>query len=138
MDSYWIKRNWQICGTLSDESLCDCIILELSTLKYIAYRAENDTKVLWSFMRSQRGAPFLIHSGYVFRCERQIGKKTYWLCLQYKRTKCNARLILDGNSISKSTEHNHRSDPKASYSNIEYKNLEDDDVETWIKSKWLK
>lgn len=111
-------------------------ILEITTLKYIAYRAENDTKVLWSFIRSQRGAPFLVHSGYVYRCERKIASKTYWLCLQYKRTKCNGRMIFDGNTIIKSTEHNHSTDSKANYSNnIEYKSLEDDDIENWIKSK---
>lgn len=122
--------------SLPDYDLYQLFFLEISDLKFIEYRAENDLKVLWSFIRSQRGAPFLIHSGFAYRCERKIGTKTYWLCLQYKRTKCNGRMIFDGNAIVKSTAHNHSTDNRANYSsNIEYKSLEDDDIEKWIKKE---
>lgn len=44
-------------------------------------------------------------------------------------------MIFDGNSIMKATEHNHSPDTRTNYSNIEYKSLEDDDIEKWIKAK---
>jgi len=45
-------------------------------------------------------------------------------------------MIFDGNAIVKSTAHNHSTDNRANYSsNIEYKSLEDDDIEKWIKKE---
>ena len=111
-------------------------LLELSDLKYTAYQIENRTnKILWSFIRSQRGAPLLVHSGFVYRCERKISNKTYWLCLNYKKTKCNGRMILEGNQINKMTEHNHSIDKRSTEGNIELKNLDDEDVDLWIKAQ---
>lgn len=112
-------------------------ILELMNLNYAAFRADNrseiDSTTSWSFIRSQRGAPLIMHSGFVYRCERKINSRTYWLCIRYKGQKCNARLILNGNVINKATEHNHPVDERSNESNVELKNLEDFDVEEWIK-----
>jgi hypothetical protein len=89
----------------------------------------------WPFIRSQRGLPFLSHFGYVYRNERILGRKTYWLCIKYKNSKCNARIILDGNQIKKITMHNHSIDTRTSNTNkLEYKNLHDNDVEAWLKT----
>lgn len=87
----------------------------------------------WTFIRSQRGAPLIIHSGSVYRCERKIGNKTYWLCIRYKGHKCNARLIIRGNTLLKSTDHNHATDERSAEQNIEEKNLADNDIDEWIK-----
>jgi FLYWCH zinc finger domain len=111
-------------------------ILELIKLKYAAFDADerlSQKESFWSFIRSQRGAPLIIRSDYVYRCERKIGSKTYWLCIRYKGHKCNARLILTGNQICKETEHNHVSDNRSSEEELELKNLEDDDIDDWIK-----
>lgn len=106
-------------------------------LNYAAFKAENrlqiDNVVVWAFIRSQRGAPLLLQSGFVYRCERKINSRTYWLCIRYKGLKCNARLILNGNQLYKSTEHNHAVDERATESNVELKNLEGDDVDEWLK-----
>jgi hypothetical protein len=104
-------------------------MLALSAAKQAMERGQ----VIWSFLRSQRGAPLILHSGFVYRCERQISRRTYWLCIRYKGHKCNARLILSGNGIVKATAHNHEPDQRANESNVEFKNLDDADVTDWIK-----
>lgn len=111
------------------------LILEIIELNKAAIEAEScqHSHVLWSFLRSQRAAPLILHSGFVYRCERQINKRTYWLCIRYKGHRCNGRLILNGNSILKATEHNHILDDRARETNVELKSLEDDDVSEWIK-----
>ena len=111
------------------------LILDLNNLKFIAYQVENADKDLWNFLPSQRGAPLLIHSNYLYRCERKINNRLYWLCINYKKSKCNARVILEGNVLCKSTEHNHLADSRSNdVSKIRSKNLEDDDVDEWLKS----
>lgn len=105
------------------------VILELAELRNAATSAE----ARWSFLRSQRGAPLILHCGFVYRCERQISRRTYWLCIRYKGHKCNSRLILSGNNIIKETSHNHLSDERSNELNIEFKNLDDQDVPEWIK-----
>lgn len=106
-------------------------------LNYVAFKADSRRQIekvsIWSFIRSQRGAPLIVHRDFIYRCERKISKRTYWLCIRYKGHKCNARLILNGNAICKETEHNHGTDGRASDANIEFKNLEDSDVGVWVK-----
>lgn len=116
--------------SLSDLSL----VLELNDLKYVAYQVETH-KVSWPFIRSQRGAPLLIHSNYLYRCERKINKRFYWLCLGYKKSKCTARIILEGNALCKITPHNHQADSRAIDTRLVLKNLEDSDIDEWMKSK---
>lgn len=103
------------------------------TLHNAALTADARNQVIWSFLRSQRGAPLILHSGFVYRCERQINRRTYWLCIRYKGHKCNARLILSGNNVNKATDHNHAPDERANESNVELKSLEDDDMPEWIR-----
>lgn len=92
----------------------------------------------WPFMKSQRGAPLIVYNGFVYRCERKISNKTYWLCIRYKGQKCKARLILRGNEIIKQTNHNHKVDNPSSNFDLEMKNLEDCDVDEWIKGTSFK
>jgi len=105
-------------------------------LNFVALQAEYANRTTWTFIRSQRGAPLLVNDGFVYRCERKIGRKSYWLCLSYKKGqhKCNARLILLGNSVTKETGHTHAADKRAKEGQIESKSLDDDDVEVWLKN----
>lgn len=106
----------------------------MNNLKYVAYQVETQ-KESWPFIRSQRGAPLLIHTNFLYRCERKVNKRFYWLCLGYKKSKCTARIILDGNTICKITSHNHEADPRAiEIKKIEHKNLEDYDIDEWMRS----
>lgn len=101
---------------------------------YVTYEIADIISTKWKYISSQRGAPLLIHSDYLYRCERKINKRLYWLCTNYKKTKCNARIILDGNVLCKATDHNHVADKRAKdVSKIRYKDLEDDDVDEWLK-----
>lgn len=115
-------------------------LLELLNLKHAAFDADDrleQKKSSWPFIRSQRGAPLIVRMNYVYRCERRIGPKTYWLCIRYKGHKCNARLILTGNKMCKETEHNHESDHRSSEEEYDFKNLEDDDIDEWMKGSSL-
>lgn len=88
-----------------------------------------------SFMRSQRGAPFLVQAGFVYRCERHNAQRTYWLCTKYKTVKCNGRLICQGNDIVKATLHNHERDiARMDRTVIEYYNMAGPNVEEFLSS----
>lgn len=88
-----------------------------------------------SFIRSQRGAPFLVQSGFVYRCERTAGQRTYWLCTQYKTVKCGGRLICQGNNIVKFTPHTHeRDETRVNRSVIEYRDMNDPSNEEFLNS----
>lgn len=113
-------------------------ILELMSLNYAAFKAENrheacKSSSAWPFIRSQRGAPLLLQSGYVYRCERRLNSRTYWLCIRYKGLQCNARVILNGNQLYKSTAHNHDMDERSNESNIELKDLDGHDIDAWLR-----
>lgn len=88
-----------------------------------------------SFIRSQRGAPFLVQSGFVYRCERFSGQRTYWLCTQYKTVKCGGRLICQGNDIVKFKPHNHdRDNSRLDRSVIEYKDMASPSTDEFLNS----
>lgn len=87
------------------------------------------------FMRSQRGAPFLVQSGFVYRCERYMGQRTHWLCTKYKTTKCNGRLICQGNDIVKTTQHNHYPDLACTHRTVvEYYDMSGPNFEDFLYS----
>lgn len=81
-------------------------------LRVIKLKSNTDTGAAaaadhLSFIRSQRGAPLLVHSGFVYRCERKSTERSYWLCTGYKRFKCTGRIICHGNAMVKATMHIH-------------------------------
>lgn len=89
-----------------------------------------------AFIRSQRGAPLLSREGFVYRCERHIGPRSYWLCIRYKNFKCGGRLICHGNTVVKDTPHNHHQDwQRIQKSQVELKSLADpDQLDQFIKA----
>lgn len=100
----------------------------------IPYDPSGKSEML-SFMRSQRGAPFLVQSGFIYRCERHNGQRTYWLCTKYKTVKCNGRLICQGNDIVKATKHNHERDlSRMDRTVIEYYNMSGPSVDEFLNS----
>lgn len=100
----------------------------------IPYDPSGKSEML-SFMRSQRGAPFLVQSGFIYRCERYSGHRTYWLCTKYKTVKCNGRLICQGNDIVKATQHNHERDlSRMDRTVMEYHNMSGPNFEEFLNS----
>lgn len=90
---------------------------------------------LLSFIRSQRGAPLLTRYGYVYRCERHTGERSYWLCIQYKTLHCGGRLICQGNNIVKYTDHIHDQDwSRIDRTVIEYKSLTHPHIDEFLTS----
>lgn len=89
-----------------------------------------------AFIRSQRGAPLLVNDGFVYRCERKSSKRTYWLCVGYKRHKCNARIICEGNRFVKATMHyNHGAEAdRIERGLVEYRSLASTDRNDFLNS----
>ncbi|XP_058451139.1 modifier of mdg4-like isoform X19 [Malaya genurostris] len=86
------------------------------------------------FIRSQRGAPLLALDSYVYRCERVRKTRSYWLCIRYKSSKCNGRVICHGNDIIKRTSHCHANDQRRiSASVLEPTDLANTDLDEWCK-----
>ncbi|XP_065073212.1 modifier of mdg4-like isoform X17 [Ochlerotatus camptorhynchus] len=86
------------------------------------------------FIRSQRGAPLLTLDNFVYRCERVRKTRSYWLCIRYKSSKCNGRVICQGNKIIKRTHHCHANDQRRISSSIlEQTDLSSINLEEWYK-----
>lgn len=104
----------------------------------VAKKSINDLNPLpnLSFIRSQRGAPLLSRMGFVYRCERNIGIRSYWLCIRYKNFKCGGRIICNGNDVTKETSHNHHEDwQRIQKSQVEYKSLANaQELDDFVKS----
>lgn len=98
-------------------------------IKKPTIKAEN-----LGFIRSQRGAPLLVHDGFIYRCERMTPCRSYWLCIGYKRHKCNGRIICQGNEVVKCTFHIHNQEwQRVHKSVIEYKNLNGVDRDEFLR-----
>ncbi|XP_037029109.1 modifier of mdg4 isoform X17 [Bradysia coprophila] len=90
----------------------------------------------YPFMRSPRGGPLLCNDGYIFRLQRLLEHRSYWLCIGYKKYKCGGRIVLYGNRMMKCTHHNHMRDhERITKSVIEYKDLTMDDVNEFLKCR---
>lgn len=89
-----------------------------------------------AFIRSQRGAPLLVHDEFVYRCERKSSTRTYWLCVGYKRFKCNARIICEGNRHIKCTTHySHGADrDRIQKGQLEYHSMSEADRDVFLNS----
>ncbi|XP_052567448.1 FLYWCH-type zinc finger-containing protein 1-like, partial [Culex pipiens pallens] len=86
------------------------------------------------FIRSQRGAPLLTLENFIYRCERVRKTRSYWLCIRYKSSKCNGRVICQGNTVIKRTSHCHPDDQRRiSSSIIEQTNLAAINLNDWYK-----
>lgn len=87
-------------------------------------------------MRSPRGGPLLCNDGYIFRLQKLLDHRTYWLCIGYKKYKCGGRIVLYGNKMTRCTLHNHaRDNERIMNSVIECKDLTTDDVHEFLKCK---
>ncbi|XP_021693990.1 modifier of mdg4 isoform X29 [Aedes aegypti] len=87
-----------------------------------------------TFIRSQRGAPLLTLDSFIYRCERVRKTRSYWLCIRYKSSKCNGRVICQGNKILKLTHHCHPNDlQRISSSILEETDLSSINLEEWYK-----
>lgn len=109
--------------------------VELEETKFIDVIVDSDKPNMLKFTRSQRGAPFLVKSGHVYRCERHNDQRTYWLCTKYKTVKCGGRLICQGNEIVKYTRHNHNIDVSQFNRStiIEYKDMTSENVDVFLR-----
>lgn len=103
--------------------------------KYLETVVAGEKSKMLAFIRSQRGAPFLIESGHVYRCERHNEQRTYWLCTKYKTVKCGGRLICQGNDIVKYTPHTHDGDPaRSSRTVVEYRDMNSPNVDYFLRA----
>lgn len=125
----------QTFGTL----FLECAVPKSKKPKYIEAIVSDDKHKMLAFVRSQRGAPFLVESGHVYRCERHNEQRTYWLCTKYKTVKCGGRLICQGNDIVKYTPHTHHGDmTRTSRSVVEYRDMTSPDMDLFLRAfvKW--
>lgn len=101
---------------------------------YIKIQKPTDKAESLKFIRSQRGAPLLVYDGFIYRCERMTPCRSYWLCIGYKRHKCNGRIICQGNEVVKCTFHIHNQEwQRVQKSVIEYKNLDGVDRDEFLR-----
>lgn len=124
------KKTWFFTGFS-----CDPLEVNLTTPPEQENRKPTYRPKMLAFIRSQRGSPYLVQSGFVYRSERRSCLRTYWLCVQYKTHKCVGRLICQGNDVVKFTPHNHeRDESRANYIDVvEYRDLTDPVNEDFLK-----
>nr|XP_029723711.1 modifier of mdg4-like isoform X22 [Aedes albopictus] len=98
----------------------------------------DDAAECRTFIRSQRGAPLLALDNFIYRCERVRKTRSYWLCIRYKSSKCNGRVICQGNKILKVTHHCHVNDEQRINSSIlEETDLSSINLEAWYKQTMM-
>ncbi|XP_055616853.1 modifier of mdg4-like isoform X20 [Toxorhynchites rutilus septentrionalis] len=111
------SESYTDCGTAADQAAQD-----------------SNQSVYRTFIRSQRGAPLLTLDSFIYRCERVRKTRSYWLCIRYKSSKCNGRVICQGNSVIKRTTHCHMNDQRRIASSI----LEQTDLSAINLDEWYK
>lgn len=92
------------------------------------------------FIRSQRGAAMLVQNGYIYRCQQYSNPRSYWICINHDKThsseKCLSRLVYKSNELIRSSMHTHSPHWKRLQNQtFEYKNLNDDDIEMFLKGR---
>lgn len=115
--------------------LCKIVAVRVPDQPESNHQVIAEMKGFLAFIRSQRGAPLLTQHGYVYRCERHTGERSYWLCIRYKTMRCGGRLICQGNDVVKFTNHNHSQDwSRIDRTVIEYKSLTHPHIEEFLNS----
>lgn len=137
-----IATNHRFYVSTLDEDVASSPTITLSTTKsralpiYIKIDKPDEIEANLSFIRSQRGAPLLVRDGFIYRCERNLSSRTYWLCTGYKRHKCNGRIICQGNEIVKSSYHIHAPDwARINKSTIEFRDMSADYADDFIRGE---
>ncbi|KAJ4429657.1 hypothetical protein ANN_21858 [Periplaneta americana] len=60
------------------------------------------------FIESAKGNLLLTHNGYIYRMNRQVGDRRFWICSEYKKDGCRGRCVTLGGELSKdASRHNH-------------------------------
>lgn len=95
------------------------------------------------FIRSQRGAAMLVQNGYIYRCQQYTNPRSYWICINHDKSdlsqKCLARIVYKSNVLVKSSSHTHPPHWKRLQNHsYEFKNLNDDDIEMFLKRRFYK
>lgn len=64
------------------------------------------------FVTSEKGKPKLLFDGHLYYKDKEVDvNKIYWKCENYRKVKCVARLVSEGDHIiKKSGDHNHVAD----------------------------
>lgn len=124
---------YQLRGQKHVFALITKIMVGFLFVTVFQYTVEDATEYR-VFIRSQRGAPLLTLGNFIYRCERVRKTRSYWLCIRYKSSKCNGRVICQGNKIIKLTEHCHANDQKRIRSStLEETDLSSINLEDWSK-----
>lgn len=107
----------------------------------IAYpRFVSQIRSEWTFVRNQRGTPNLYYFGYIYRIDKSGYNKNRknkffsWRCAANRKVECKGRMMFRGNRLVKETPHsNHPTYHIESDIDVEYKSLEDKDIDEWLK-----
>jgi hypothetical protein len=60
------------------------------------------------FIKSSKGRLLLAHKGYIYRMNRQVGNKIFWICSEYKKDGCRGRCVTLGDQLSRDASvHDH-------------------------------
>lgn len=61
-------------------------------------------------MRNRIGRPLLVHDGFTFHSNRRRGLRNVWICSQYRKNNCKARITTNYEGVFQSGkfDHNHQ------------------------------
>lgn len=62
------------------------------------------------FLRTSLGGSFLVFESFLYRKEKKIGDKVYWMCREHGRRGCRSRAITQGQQVTVMRAHCHPPD----------------------------
>ncbi|XP_054991789.1 FLYWCH-type zinc finger-containing protein 1 isoform X2 [Sorex araneus] len=76
----------------------------------LAQREDSETFQPLEFLRTPLGGSFLVFESFLYRKEKAVGDKVYWMCRDQARRGCRSRAITQGQQVTVMRGHCHQPD----------------------------
>lgn len=76
----------------------------------LAQTEDSETFQPLEFLRTSLGGSFLVFESFLYRKEKKIGDKVYWMCREHGRRGCRSRAITQGQQVTVMRAHSHPPD----------------------------
>ncbi|XP_069686648.1 modifier of mdg4-like isoform X5 [Periplaneta americana] len=94
--------------TLQDSSQGSSIFASIPSASQDSGLPQDSGQGALRFIESAKGNLLLTHNGYIYRMNRQVGDRRFWICSEYKKDGCRGRCVTLGGELSKdASRHNH-------------------------------
>jgi len=94
--------------TLQDSSQGSSVFASIPSASQDSGLPQDSGQGALQFIKSSKGRLLLAHKGYIYRMNRQVGNKIFWICSEYKKDGCRGRCVTLGDQLSRDASvHDH-------------------------------